>query len=54
MLVGVLLIGMALYLVWFPEPQINMDATTLSISSVIGTLLLLAGGTLVLKRPFRH
>lgn len=54
MLVGVLLIGMALYLVWFPEPQINMDETTLSISSVIGALLLLAGGTLVLKRPFRH
>lgn len=54
LLVGVLLIGVAMYLAWFPEPQFAIDTTTLGISSIFGVLLLLAGGSLVLKRPFRN
>ena len=51
LLIGIVLVTMAVYLVWFPVPMINLPQTALSISSVVGVLLLLAGGSLVLKRP---
>jgi DNA-binding transcriptional ArsR family regulator len=51
LLVGIVLVTMAVYLVWFPVPMISLTQTALSISSIIGVVLLLAGGSLVLKRP---
>lgn len=53
LLIGVFLVSMALYMAWFPVPYIGMDSTTLSIGSLVGVLLLLAGGSLVMKRPRR-
>jgi DNA-binding transcriptional ArsR family regulator len=53
LLVGVVLVALALYLVWFPLPLIPLDRTALSISSVIGVILLLSGGSLVMKSPIR-
>jgi len=50
-LVGALLVGLALYLVWFPLPTLTLDRTALSISSVIGVIMLMAGGSLILKGP---
>jgi len=52
-LVGALLVGLALYLVWFPLPTLTLDRTALSISSVIGVIMLMAGGSLLLKSPRR-
>ena len=52
-LVGALLVGLALYLVWFPLPTLTLDRTALSISSVIGVIMLMAGGSLILKGPGR-
>ncbi len=52
-LVGALLVGLALYLVWFPLPTLTLDRTALSISSVIGVIMLMAGGSLLLKSPGR-
>ena len=53
LLVGVLLVALALYLVWFPLPSVPFDRTALGISSVAGALLLLSGGSLVMKNPTR-
>jgi hypothetical protein len=52
-LVGALLVGLALYLVWFPLPTLTLDRTALSISSVVGVIMLMAGGSLLLKSPRR-
>jgi DNA-binding transcriptional ArsR family regulator len=52
-LIGALLVGLALYLVWFPFPILTLDRTALSISSVVGVILLMAGGSLLLKGPGR-
>jgi DNA-binding transcriptional ArsR family regulator len=52
-LVGALLVGLALYLVWFPLPTLTLDRTALTISSVVGAIMLMAGGSLLLKRPWR-
>jgi len=52
-LIGALLVGLALYLVWFPLPTLTLDRTALSVSSVIGVLMLMAGGSLLLKIPGR-
>lgn len=53
LLVGVVLVALALYLVWFPIPSVPLDRTALGISSVAGALLLLSGGSLVFKSQAR-
>ena len=52
-LVGAILVSLALYLVWLPLPTLSLDRTALSISSVVGVILLMAGGSLLLKSPGR-
>ncbi len=52
-LIGVTLVALAFYLVWFLLPATPLSSTTLSVSSVVGVLLLMAGGSLILKNPVR-
>lgn len=53
MLFGVGLVAMALYLVWFQMPVLRLDPSALSVCAVVGVMLLVSGGTLVLKNPGR-
>jgi DNA-binding transcriptional ArsR family regulator len=49
-LVGVFLVSLAVYLVWFPAPQVNLGDTALLISAILGMILSISGGTLVFRK----
>ena len=53
LLVGAVLVSAALYLVWFPLPAMALDQTALTISTILGVILVMAGSSLVWKNPAR-